>query len=973
MKKIYTLIIIAIIVFTGQIVEGQTTVITGTVIDKTNSSTLPTAAVAIKTKGDTVITSAVTDMNGFFTIKIRNRNNVVLVVDYLGYKPYKKNIVINNQPKINLDKIRMTPSSFDIQEITVTDNAPPVKIKGDTTEFNASSYKTEPNAAAEDLVNKMPGVQVTEGKVTAQNEEIKRVVVDGKPFFGDDPTLALKNIPAEMIDKVQIIDDLSEQSKFSGFDDGERVKTMNIVTKKNRRKGMFGKLVMGYGGENSQTPQDYDRYNVNGSFSYFDGDTRVSLIGMTNNLNQLNFSMQDILGVMGQNTQMQGAGGRGGGGQGGGQGGGVLMRSMAQNVSASAGTGLNATNSLGVNYTDVWLKKISVTGSYFFNENTNNNTQDAIQNSLLTNQEYDQISTSHAVNRNHRINLRLDWDIDSVNSITFRPTMNIQQNNSNSFSNGATLSSLKDTTNKFNGLTSSGNTGYSFSGELLYRHRFLKPGRTFSIDIISTATNKHTNNSNNSLTTYYNTATTMHPADTLQNPVNQISSATLPAFTFSTNVSYTEPVTTKSILLFSIGYKVNPNSSDKNTDSLNKLTQQYDLIIPNQSSKFNNLLQAYKGGVSYKYIFTPKWQLTAGINYQTAFLTNDQTYPNANNVDKTFENWLPTFQLRYKGDKRNAFEFNYYTSTNQPSVTQLESVVNNDNPLNVSMGNPNLKQEYVNTINSRLMFLNPANQHSWMFLLNGSITNDRIANSVRGVTKDSTIAGIVPIGKDAFFSIPENMKDPYINLRGFVTYSFPVFHQKLNINLNSGLTYTVDPGMYNTVSNTTKTETLIEGIVFASNISQNIDFTLSGFYNYSNAVNSIVNSYSGTYSTTTVNAKFNYIFWQGLIFATSVNYSNTVGLTSGFNKPVTLWNMGFGKQLFANKAGEIRVTFYDLLNANTSVARNVTQTAVDDTRNLALPRYFLVTFTYNLRKFSGGASQGDFRNPNRPHRDDDHN
>ncbi|MBK6633101.1 MAG: TonB-dependent receptor [Chitinophagaceae bacterium] len=325
----------------------------GKVTDKDDKSPIVGATVKLVSLRDsTQIKLVITDKAGNFSFNNLNASGYRVYISFTGYEKVEQ--------RINLQASNKEPIPFaigkvatDLGDVTVVAKAAPARQKGDTTEFSASQFKVNPDATAEDMIKKLPGITVArDGTVTAMGEQIRKVTVDGKDFFGDDATAALKNLPATVIDKIQVFDRLSDEAQLTGFDDGNSVKTVNIVTKSGIKNGQFGRIYAGYGTDN--------RYTAGGNVSFFKGDRRISLVGNFNNINQQNFASQDLLGVT-----SSGGGGRGGGGRGGFGGGGDF------NVGQSSG--ISKTNAFGINFSNVYQKKLTLTGSYFFNNSTNNN------------------------------------------------------------------------------------------------------------------------------------------------------------------------------------------------------------------------------------------------------------------------------------------------------------------------------------------------------------------------------------------------------------------------------------------------------------------------------------------------------------------------------------------------------------------------------------------------------------------------
>lgn len=310
MRYIFTLLITLVYLFSS----AQTVTVTGTVIDKNDASPVPGATILFQSRTDSLNKQIlVTDSTGNLSTKA-TAGLYKLEITNVGYLPVDTLIIVGDSAK-NLGSILMMKNEGLLGEVVVKAALPPVKQKGDTLEYNSTAFKVNPDANAEDMVKKMPGITIEQGTVKAQGEEVRKVTVDGRDFFGEDATATLRNLPAEIIDKIQVFDRLSEQAQLTGFEDDNTAKGINIITKANMRNGQFGRLFAGYGTDN--------RYSAGGNVSFFNGDRRISLVGMTNNINMQNFASEDLLGVTsasntgrGGRGNMRGGGGRGSGGNG---------------------------------------------------------------------------------------------------------------------------------------------------------------------------------------------------------------------------------------------------------------------------------------------------------------------------------------------------------------------------------------------------------------------------------------------------------------------------------------------------------------------------------------------------------------------------------------------------------------------------------------------------------------------------------
>ena len=417
-------IILLFLLLSGAVASGQSYNLRGRVVDAGDTSALIGVTVMVTSTTDSSAkTGAATDANGGFVVGNLAADKYIVNLNYLGYKTQNMPVTIAGADA-SLGIIKMKSAANELKGVTIKDKEIRATQLGDTSQFNASAYKTHPDATAEDLVTKMPGVTSDNNGVKVNGENLQQVYVDGKPFFGSDPTLALRNMPSEVIDKIQIFDKLSDQSSFTGFDDGNSQKTMNIVTKGNKREGEFGKVYAGFGTDNT--------YTAGGNINFFKGDRRITIVGLSNNINQQNFSAQDLFGVTGGSGGNRGGGGGGRGNFGGGNGGG----SGANNFFVGQQNGITTTNSLGFNYSDNWGKKLKVSGSYFFNSTDNVSNTNLVRNyfdtsKLPSDNVYTELDSSDVRNTNHRVNLRFEYTIDSFNTVIFTPGVSFQSNDNN--------------------------------------------------------------------------------------------------------------------------------------------------------------------------------------------------------------------------------------------------------------------------------------------------------------------------------------------------------------------------------------------------------------------------------------------------------------------------------------------------------------------------------------------------------------
>jgi hypothetical protein len=918
----------------AQIVEK----ITGQVINVKDMQPLIGVNVLFTSKQDSTKKVVVsTNNNGQFVVNEMPIGIYGVKFNYMGFVKQEIFVKINISNQ-NLGIFKLYQSFNQLKDVTIQERLIRSQQKGDTTEYNANAFKTNPDANVQDLITKMPGITVENGTVKAQGENVQKVTIDGKEFFGDDVTLALKNLPAEVVDKIQVFDKQSDQAQFTGFNDGNTQKAINITTKSGKSNGKFGRLYSGVGSN--------ERYTAGGNINFFKGKQRISVLGLSNNINPQNFGSQDLLGLA--NTSNQGRGGMGGRGFGGGalmggQGGGG--GNASNNFTVGNQGGINKSNSIGINFSDNWGKKLNFAGSYFFNQSTNNTISDLQRLTILGegfNQVYNQKSINQSDNNNHRINLRFEYNIDSNNSIILTPKLGFQKNISLSTNNGNNLfyNSLLNTTINSN---IANNEGTNLNNNILYRHKFAKQGRTISFNIGTDVNNKNGSTNLFSQNNYYLPNDSVYKLDqkttTNGNTINH-----------SGAINYTEQIGKNGILMLNYSPSYSIGNNDKNTNNKDSINSEYTILNGSFSSNFENTITTQRGGFNYRLKIGEKTNFMFGANYQLVLLEGLQKTPIPNVVQKNFNNILPGAMISYQFNKKNNIRIFYRTNTNAPSINQLQNVLDNTNPLSLSIGNNQLEQEYSNVLVTRYGFSNPEKGRTFYLFINANNTQKYIGNSTYTVRDSSKTIDNIVLLRGSQLIKPENF-DGYWNINSFITYGFPVKRLKSNLNINLGTTYTRTPSKINNKINYANTYILTSGFALGSNINEKIDFTISYTAFYNVVENSINTNTNNNYFYQISAAKLNLMPWKGLIVRTDITSTYYTGLGNSFNQNFFLWSAGFGYKFGKNNAAELMLNTFDILNQNNNINRTVLGNSIEDNKAQVLNRYFMLVFTYNIRNF----------------------
>lgn len=935
MKK-FSLLIFLLLGF--QLLYAQYT-ITGKIVDN-EKQPMVGATLKILSKDSNLISFQLTDSLGAFNFKLDSLKNYSLQISYLGFKPLFKQLS-NTSINQNLGTILLNSDSKILKEVEVTALQKRGEQKEDTTQFNADAYKVNKDATAEDLIKKMPGVTSDNNGVKVNGETVQKVLVDGKPFFGDDANASLKNIPAEIIDKVEFFDKMSDQAAFTGFSDDNNQKTINLVTKRGKNVGQFGKIYAGAGIDESENL----RYNSGFTLNSFKSKQRISVLGLFNNINQQNFSISDINGAL-SNTGIGGGSGRGG--QGNSNAGGMRGVMNAQsNLMTGNQSGISETQAVGINYSDEWSKKTSVSGSYFFNLSSNENASQTLRNYFSADRLiYNQISNDKINNQNHRFNFRIESKLDSSNSIIVNPAFVFQKNNSQNNLTATNL--LYDTllTSSSNNETGNNASGYDANNSILWMHKFKKNYRTFSINLFTQLTEKSSDGDYISQNLFSTPIATVFAKQTLnQNYVAYSNSKRI-----NPSLTYTEPFLKNGQLQISYapGYAVNLNN--KIANDFDTLRTDYVLQNIPLSNSFNNTYITQKGGISYRYQ-NKALNISIGSDFQSANLIGNQIFPTEAKVNNTFYNLLPNARLNYK-IKKNNLRINYRTNTNIPSVTQLQNVLDISNALQPKIGNPTLKQTYEHSVFARYGGFNSVKQTNIMLFTSFNFINNNISSISTTLINDTTINGVT-IKRGALLNTYTNLNN-YIQSRTFFNYSFPFKKLKSNVNLNSGFTFNQTPSKANNLLNYARTYGYSGGVLIGSNINENVDFSLSYNASYTDLKNTVQVQADNQFLNQTVGFKINLVY-KRIVFNSDFNANLFSGLTQKFNQNFNLWNAFIGYKLLKNKNLEAKLSAFDLLNQNANVGRTFNANYSEDFRNLALRRYYLLTLTYNIRNFKKGT------------------
>ncbi len=889
-------------------------------------------------------------------------------ITFIGYATITQQVKVSGAT-LDLGTLELKPEAVAIEAVVKEVQALRTSQNGDTVAYNAAAFKVAADADVEGLLKKMPGITISNGTVEAQGEQVKKIFVDGKEFFGEDVSTALNSLPAQAVDRIEVFNKLSDNAEFSGMDDGEGYKAINIITHSNMRQGVFGKLYGGYGYQpdidgspaelqfqsgDIYKPQVADvtshhKYNLGGNVNLFHGSSRVSVIGLFNNVNQQNFSFEDILGVTG------GGGGMGPGGRGG------VGRYMVRPQSGVARVG-----SIGVQYSDAWGKEeaVKLNGSYFFN-NTNTKNKSLLEKWYEAPSPDDtliQEGESETVNYNHRFNLRLDWRINENMSLMSRTNFSFQGNDPYKQEYGELMGETAD--NKgipydilYNGSTAS-SRALRFSEFLQYRVKLGKPGRTITVDGRYAIRNTPRSETNS-----FSTLSTEGNA-----PQLRYVSAFAPQgeTDINANFTYTEPVAKNAQV--SMQYRF--DYEDQDIEKTAYITNAINPANPFDSANFNITgltpdaeLSSMTDSRSIEHRVGPGFRYSkarntfiANVYYQHSTLDG---MVKGENIKRDFDHITYFVMGNIAFNPQNTIRVFINSYTWNPDVRNLQDIYDVSNAQFISKGNPYLKSTYSHRINFHYVRSNIEKGRTFMWMFSTQLSQDYIGQSVIYNPTKEDMPGLPDDVEYAplQYSTYENM-DGYAQLRTHLSYGFPIAPIKCNLNVMAGVSWTRTPSKVNDELNYTSNMGYDAMVSLGSNISENIDFTLqwNGAYNDARQSLAMRGNNKNQYFSHTASGTLKWVFWKGFTFTAAVNYNQYIGFTNDYNEDYLLCNVYLGKKLFKNRQGEVLIGVNDLLNQNTAFARTVGSGYTQNAWNSVVGRYFTVQFNYNLRYFGKNAT-----------------
>jgi hypothetical protein len=904
---------------------AQNLTIQGTLKDSIAGRALNAATVSLVYANDSSLVSfSRTNEAGVFNFKNVAPGSYLISVSYVGYIPKWVPVITGTEKTVEMGLIYMNDVNT-MSTVTVTARRPPVVINGDSVEFNSENFKTAPNAVVEDLLKKMPGMEVDKaGGITVNGKKVTKVFVNGKEFFTGDPMMATKNLPADAVDKIQVYDRKSDQAMFTGIDDGSEETAINLKLKKDRNKSTFGKLNGGAG-----TPSVFD---AQGNVNVINNEAQFSAIGGANNTNRQNFSGRNIINFSG-----------GGGGRPGAGGGVTVNFSSGSGETDANAQGIAETYSIGGNYSNLFnSKKTEFNANLSVSDVTRNNNSSSFTQNLTPGNTFNRISNSNSIagNKQQNFGSTIDHKVTDNFSFRFTPSIGLQQTTNYSEDSTQTYLTNGSLLNSNATIASSASDAVNAASTLLLRKKFAKKGRTLSSTI--TQSFNRSNSTGNQFTEQLTYNKNVLTNDSILDQKNIRKGENT---SYSANLIYTEPLGKKSLLEFNSYISKSIGSSSRKIYDYNSLTDDYGNLNTRLTNEFNSEYTYSGGGMSYR-SNQKKYNFATGVSLQNAVLDGENISLKTR-LSQSFQDILPNATFRYNFSQTKNFNLDYRTSTNQPSITQLQPVLDQSNINRQSIGNPDLKRSYVHNLNIRFFSSKILAGKSFFSTLNASTTNNSIVN-YDSVLPNRTI-----------LTRPVNVNGAY-RINGSMNYGFGIkkLKSRLSFGLNAGLNNNISYA--NGLLNTIVTKSTGPSMSYTYIVDDVIDINLTARYSFSNTNNAINPTLNTNFLTKVFGADMTNYLPFNIVLNQSFNYAINTGRAEGFNTAIPIWNASFSKFFLKNKRAEIKMSAFDLLNKNIGISRNVSQNQIVDRSYNVISQYFLLSFTYSLQKsgLGGGARAG---------------
>ncbi|HEX6223702.1 MAG TPA: TonB-dependent receptor [Chryseolinea sp.] len=883
----------------------------GLVADSAGTWLSSATVMLLNPKDSALVNFTVTNDHGRFEMKNLSRTGYLLKVTFVGYKTFSKEIPPEPSAAVlDVGILQMTIARTTLDEVVVSETIP-VVVKRDTIEFDAGAFKTNKNATVEELLKKLPGVEVdSEGNVKAQGEQVERVTVDGKDFFGGrDPKIATRNLPADAIDKVQVLDRKSDQALFSGVDDGQREKAINLELKEEKRHGAFGNLLGGYGTD--------QRYQAKANINRFDNGKQLSFLAMANNLNERGFSIDDYMNFTGGSQQMMG------GGQ-------VRIRVDGDSQNGiplnlgNRANGIFETYAGGLNFSNALGKETDVNGSYFYNFLDHDKVQAVSRENFLQdgNFFYEESTSQDNTNENHRANVTLDHRPDSANAIRFSSNFSYNETTADVHTVSRNKSPEGDLLNENLSHSFSDGTTVALNSTLLLRHKFEKKGRNFSANFQLSLSESQRDG--------WLDAVYRYEGDTTSTMLRQRNEQTNKSLLYGANLTYTEPIGNRKYLEGTYSFRQNNNDVSR---PVYDMFQDQETLNDSLSNWYDSDYRYHKAGMNFR-VNRRKYTFNVGAAIQETHLTGNLKVQDAD-ISRTFRNFLPVIRLNYDFSSSRHLRFDYETSVQEPTIQQLQPVIDNRDPLNPYRGNPALRPAYLQSWRANFASFDPASFIGFFAFVDVDYTTNAITNAV---SNDNFVRTTMPV------NVTDN-----IRINADATVSFPINKLKSRINFSANVRNEQGTNIIDEVQYDIRQRTFGGNFRYSYRYNDIFDLSLSADFDQQKAVYEF-DQPDQKFLNQTYTAETNLTVKKKNLLSGTFEYLIYEGKSVHFYQTIPLLNLSVSRYILKNNSGEIKLSVNNLLDKALGINQTATVNYVERTVTNSLGRYFMLTFTYALNK-----------------------
>lgn len=864
----------------------------------------------LKANDSTVVLSSATERDGNFKLTNIKQDNYILKTSYISFETQYHDIKSEefDSKQIKIPTIALVEKSILLSEAIVVGQMPQMVVKEDTIEYNPAAFNLHKNSLVEDLLKRLPGVEVDiDGNITVAGKQIRKVTVDGENFFGRDPKMTTQNLEIDIIEKLQVIEKKSDMEEITGIDDGNRETIINITIKEDKKRGWINNIQVGLGNLTQDISADNTRYESRSMFNRFIGDNKYSLIVNANN-------------------------------------------------NSERGQGINSNESVGLNLINVFNEKFKMTGDVSYNSGSNFVKRKSFRQNILVDSVSYRSNESETKNKNHNlsINYRLEYKPSEKTTILFTPNISLSKSNSNDTTYTSTMAGDSDMSevNRSTRRGSNKSQNLNLSGNLIASHEFAKKGRRITLNIQGSVSNNDQLGYNKSVSEFF-----LIPERNQY--LNQEAKTITKSNSYNINTSYIEPIFKGGFLQFSYTLRSNLSNNMRNTYEFDPDYDDFTILNPEYSKSLRNSYTNQTIALSLR-TMKEKYNYNAGINIDPSFIKSKSYIMNgiSEGVDsivyepdgRSVVNYSPNGQFTYRFNKDKNIRLNYRGNTSQPSISQLDPTEDLTNPLNIRSGNPDLLPSFSNNISTEYNYSNREKQQS----LRASASYNFVTNQIINRTIYEANTGVQrtkPINQNGMWNSSLN-----------ILYITPIDKKKrFQFSTSTNTSFRNQIG-YMSFREDTETKNIAQTLSISENLTLSyrrewLYLQTRGIIRYSSTHNSLEEKTNQEDMNYRMSLDAQITFPKDWVFESNLNYSEQTGLSSGYNRNETLWNINLNKRFMKNKQANIGIRWTDLLQQRMSISRNVTSNYIEDSESNVMTGYFMVSFSYRFNNF-GGSSRG---------------